>query len=103
MNNPKKKAVGKGGNEEYIKKGAKSRVGRKRSINDRQKTVKQITITKNTDKLLDSLSMIYNVSRGEIIDEVIQATAIAYNITVNVYRVRPDFDNFEIKFTDSDI
>lgn len=98
-----KDAVGKGGTREYIKKDGKSGTVGKRSFDDRPKVVKQITILADTDKLLDSFALLYSVSRGEIIDEVIQATAIAYNITVGVCKERPDFDNFQIKFTDSDI
>lgn len=90
-----KQAVEKGGTEEYIKKGAKSRVDKKRSFDDR-KITKKITITADTDFLLDSLALIYGISRGELLDEIIHVTAVAYNLAIEITAERPDFGELKI-------
>lgn len=94
MTNRGKKAVGKGGNEVYIKKGAKSRADGKRSINDRQKVVKQIRVTADTDYLITSLALIYNITQGELIDEIVRVTATAYNLAVDLSQQRPVLTDF---------
>jgi len=89
-----KEAVEKGGTRDYIKKDGKNGTVGKRSINDRQKVVKQIRVTADTDYLITSLALIYNITQGELIDEIVRVTATAYNLAVDLSQQRPVLTDF---------
>lgn len=96
MADKEKQAVEKGGSAEYIKEEAKSGVVDKRSLNDHKKVTKKITITADTDFLIDSLALIYGTTRGELVDKVVQITAVSYNLAVDITGERPKFGKLEI-------
>lgn len=92
MTNRGKKAVGKGGNEVYIKKGAKSRADGKRSIDDRAEpsVIRRYQITAYTDGLLSQLALVSGSSKGEALELAVQLYGFAYSQAVRLMDARPE-------------
>jgi len=93
VNKPARKAVANGGTSEYIYGASKSDMDAKRSINDRPGAapmVCRLTITPHAAHILDQLSAVMGIPRGQVVDTAIIALGIVYNQAVTVLESRPD-------------
>ncbi len=92
-NNPDRKAVANGGTSEYIYDGSKSSTAVKRSINDHsdgRAVVCRLTLTPRADFVLDQLSAVLGLPRGQVAAYAIEALGLTYNGAVRLLDCRPD-------------
>ena len=85
--------VANGGTSEYIYGGSKSEMGAKRSINDRPGAapmVCRLTITPHAAHILDQLSVVMGLPKGQVADAAIVALGIVYNQAAMILEARPD-------------
>lgn len=92
-NKPARKAVANGGTSEYIYGASKSDMDAKRSINDHSASevvVCRLTITPRADYVLDQLSAVLGLPRGQVAAYAIEALGLTYNGAVRLLDCRPD-------------
>ena len=92
-NKPARKAVANGGTSEYIYQGPKTDHVAKRSINDHSASevvVCRLTITPRADYVLDQLSAVLGLPRGQVAAYAIEALGLTYNRAVRLLDCRPD-------------
>lgn len=84
--------VVKGGNEQYIKKGSKSGMVGKRSIDghDEPPVVRRYQISAYTDGLLSQLALVSGTSKGEALELAVQLYGFAYSQAVRLMDTRPE-------------
>lgn len=85
--------VANGGTSEYIYGGSKSDMDAKRSINDHsagEVVVCRLTITPRADYVLDQLSAVLGLPRGQVAAYAIEALGLTYNGAVRLLDCRPD-------------
>jgi len=90
---PPYRAVVKRGTSEYIKNDIKSESVNKRSINDRPGAapmVCRLTITPHAAHILDQLSVVMGLPKGQVADAAIVALGIVYNQAAMILEARPD-------------
>lgn len=93
VNKPARKAVANGGTSEYIYQGPKTDHVAKRSINDHsagEVVVCRLTITPRADYVLDQLSAVLGLPRGQVAAYAIEALGLTYNGAVRLLDCRPD-------------
>jgi len=92
-NKPARKAVANGGTSEYIYQGPKTDHVAKRSINDHSDggaVVCRLTLTPRADYVLDQLSAVLGLPRGQVAAYAIEALGLTYNGAVRLLDCRPD-------------
>ena len=85
--------VANGGTSEYIYQGPKTDHVAKRSINDHsagEVVVCRLTITPRADYVLDQLSAVLGLPRGQVAAYAIEALGLTYNGAVRLLDCRPD-------------
>ena len=98
--------VANGGTSEYIYQGPKTNHVAKRSINDHSASevvVCRLTITPRADYVLDQLSAVLGLPRGQVAAYAIEALGLTYNGAVRLLDCRPDLADLLERLASPDI